>query len=129
MTTVGSYRLELSVMGNPISGSPLPFSIVPGMPDGERSVLTPPPGTIEPGKRATFSIQASDMYGNLVTTGGGKVLAKLVGPNPGKVEVDDLHNGTYKVHLEIAQDVDDKFVVRLEGKEVRMQQIGPAPLP
>ena len=105
-------------MGQPVPGSPIPFTIVPGRADGERSVLTPPTGTIEPGKRATFTIQASDMHGNVLKTGGAKVVGKVVGPNPGTVEVEDYENGSYSLHLEIASEADDKFIVRLEGKEV-----------
>eukprot|EP00299_Pterocystis_sp_00344_P012422 c5961_g1_i1.p1 GENE.c5961_g1_i1~~c5961_g1_i1.p1 ORF type:complete len:1378 (-),score=299.66 c5961_g1_i1:162-3947(-) len=95
---VGTYRLNVLLADQPISGSPFAVQIV--------NSAVSPASTFAygaavryavAGYRSYFTIQAADEFGNNMTTGGAKFNILFVGPGDIKIpcNVTDLGNGQY----------------------------------
>ena len=113
---LGKYAVHISLCDTPITGSPLLFETLAGMPDTKTSrfkVPEPPLFSQEPYDLILTSV---DKYGNECGTGGACFQAKLSGSNlpPGQdvnVEVEDMGDGTYAFKLLIKSPSDLKLLI------------------
>ena len=69
------------------------------------------------GSRLTFTVQAADQFGNAVEAGGDKVEAYArCGFTTLHADVEDLHNGSYQVHLSPSISGDHEVFVLAKGQ-------------
>jgi hypothetical protein len=100
----GHYTLTALVFGEHVIGSPLEFSICPAAPDGETSILVPPPTTAVAHEPVTFVVQPRDKWGNAPppaeleqAVAVGSVVARVDGPSRPKCAVRSRNDGSLDV--------------------------------
>jgi len=97
-TTAGTDNFNITLNGTTIGGGPYSSLVGPGPVSAPQSTATVPPGNA--GSVTTIAVQARDVFGNSLTTGGSVVAATVTGANAGAVvtvvdNLDGTYTGTY----------------------------------
>jgi len=102
----GHYRLNATVLGEHVSGSPIELHVCPAPPDGEHSILVPPPSPAIAHEVATFVVQPRDKWGNPPPSEDleqavalGAVVARVDGPTRPKCAVRARGDGSLDVSV------------------------------
>ena len=102
----GHYTLNVMVLGEHVIGSPIELDVVPAVPDGEHSILVPPPYAAIAHEPATFVVQPRDKWGNAPpvkelqqAVSLGAVVARVDGPTRPKCAVRARNDGSLDISV------------------------------
>lgn len=135
---LGKYVAHVTIHGTPLSGSPLTFDVLAGVPDAKMSRMTlPGPPPLFAGVDYQIHLVSVDRYGNECGVGGAQFIAELgsIGLSrqnlpPGqdqRLEVEDFGQGTYAFKLNIKSPCELKVTISLvDGKNI--SEFAPATL-
>ena len=123
----GSYTLHVKLYGQPISDSPITFTVTSGGPHGGRSRIIPPTDAFFVGVECKLLLETIDKFGNKVGRGGANPTARAVGNAAGTCTVEDLKDGTYAIRFTQNAVGDCKVIARVDGTELTPVQIAIEP--
>lgn len=121
----GTYRLNALIFGEHAVGSPLELSVCPAPPDGETSILVPPPSAAVAHEPTTFVVQPRDRWGNPPppaeleqAVAVGSVVARVDGPSRPKCAVRARNDGSLDVTVLVQLSGDYRLHVWIGGTQL-----------
>eukprot|EP00002_Diphylleia_rotans_P034124 TRINITY_DN7307_c0_g1_i5.p1 TRINITY_DN7307_c0_g1~~TRINITY_DN7307_c0_g1_i5.p1 ORF type:complete len:379 (+),score=58.19 TRINITY_DN7307_c0_g1_i5:375-1511(+) len=100
LVRAGGYVLEVSLKGQPLTGSPVTINVEPGPAVVEYCTTTLENGLVDgqAQKSTSFTVYCNDGYGNRRAPGGDSVVVDILTPEGNsKGDVTDMRDGTYVV--------------------------------
>ena len=123
---LGQYSAEVTLMGHPITGSPVLFDVLAGVPDVKFSRLIPPEPPLLSESPYQILLVAIDKFGNECGTGGADFQAELSSPNlpPGQPqpEVVDRGDGTYAISFCLKTSCEVNVCITLATEQRRKKE-------
>lgn len=113
----GKHIARVELNGEPITGSPFEFMVVPSAPVVSKSTLRKV-GEAYVGKDCLVLLETADRFGNSVEVGGTSIQARAVGTGASTAVFKDNEDGTYAISFTSTIVGDTRLIVKMGNQEM-----------